>query len=98
MQTLKKRPEFIPFLGLVVLVFLMSFIGENFFSLGTFINISRQVSVNAILAAGMTFVILTGGIDLSVGAVLAFAGTIMSGVIINLEPSGMSPTLSYNFV
>jgi len=93
MQTLKKRPEFIPLLGLLVLVFLMSFIGENFFSLGTFINISRQVSVNAILAAGMTFVILTGGIDLSVGAVLAFAGTIMSGVIINLEPSGMSPTL-----
>lgn len=91
--TIKKRPEFIPFLGLLVLVFLMSFIGENFFSWGTFINISRQVSVNAILAAGMTFVILTGGIDLSVGAVLAFAGTIMSGVIIQLAPGGMPPSI-----
>lgn len=90
LQTLKKRPEFIPFLGLAVLVLLMSFIGENFFSWGTFVNISRQVSVNAILAAGMTFVILTGGIDLSVGAVLAFTGTIMSGVIIHLVPGGMS--------
>lgn len=83
LQPLIKRPEFIPFIGLLLLVFAMSFIGENFFSWGTFINISRQVSVNAILAAGMTFVILTGGIDLSVGAVLAFAGTIMSGVIIH---------------
>lgn len=93
MTTIKKRPEFIPFLGLVVLVFLMSFIGENFFSWGTFVNISRQVSINAILAAGMTFVILTGGIDLSVGAVLAFAGTIMSGVIIQLVPGDLSPTI-----
>ncbi len=77
-----KRPEFVPLLGLLILIIAMSFIGENFFSLSTLKNISRQVSVNAILAAGMTFVILTGGIDLSVGAVLAFAGTVMAGVII----------------
>ena len=92
-QATKKRPEFIPLLGLMVLVILMSFIGENFFSWGTFVNISRQVSVNAILAAGMTFVILTGGIDLSVGAVLAFAGTIMSGVIIHFAQTDLSPVL-----
>ncbi len=86
-QPLLKRPEFIPLIGLLVLIFIMSFIGENFFSWGTFVNISRQVSVNAILAAGMTFVILTGGIDLSVGAVLAFSGTIMSGIIIHFTQS-----------
>ncbi len=94
-QRLFKRPEFVPLLGLLLLIVAMSFIGENFFSLGTAKNISRQVSVNAILAAGMTFVILTGGIDLSVGAVLAFAGTIMAGVIIffSKNDSQLSPML-----
>ncbi|MFV0606492.1 MAG: ABC transporter permease [Niabella sp.] len=95
MQRLLKKPEFVPLLGLLVLIIAMSFIGENFFSLGTLKNISRQVSVNAILAAGMTFVILTGGIDLSVGAVLAFAGTVMAGVIIFFSKgdSQISPML-----
>lgn len=89
MQGLMRRTEIIPFFGLVVLVIIMSFIGQHFFSWGTFVNISRQVSVNAIIAAGMTFVILTGGIDLSVGPVMAFAGTIMAGVIINLTGSNV---------
>ena len=41
-------------------------------------NVLRQTSINAILAIGMTFVILTGGIDLSVGSILAFGGMIAS--------------------
>ncbi|PLR80585.1 ribose ABC transporter permease [Bacillus canaveralius] len=47
-----------------------------------FLNIFRQVSINGLIAFGMTFVILTGGIDLSVGAILGLAGMIM-GIMIS---------------
>ncbi|CAE6910585.1 Ribose import permease protein RbsC [Paraburkholderia domus] len=54
---------------------------SNFLTAGNTMNILRQVSINVVLASGMTFVILTGGIDLSVGSVLAVsavAGMLMS--------------------
>ena len=44
-------------------------------------NVSRQIAINTILAVGLTFVIITGGIDLSVGAVLALAGVISMTVL-----------------
>jgi ribose transport system permease protein len=59
---------------LVLLVLLMSVIAPNFLSFNNGINVARAVSINAILAAGMTVVILTGGIDLSVGSVVALSG------------------------
>ncbi|MEB0165213.1 ribose ABC transporter permease, partial [Glaciimonas sp. CA11.2] len=46
------------------------------------VNIARQVSINAIIAVGMTCVILSGGIDLSVGAVMALTGTITAGLMV----------------
>jgi ribose/xylose/arabinose/galactoside ABC-type transport system permease subunit len=51
-----------------------------------FFLVLRQVSVNGILAVGMTFVVLTAGIDLSVGSLLAVAG-LASGLLARLEPS-----------
>lgn len=59
---------------LVLLVLLMAAIAPNFLTLGNFFNVTREVSVNAILAAGVTFVILTAGIDLSVGSALGVTG------------------------
>ena len=50
----------------------------------------RQVSINALIAFGMTFVILTGGIDLSVGSILALTGAVTAG----LMASGMDPILA----
>ncbi len=47
-----------------------------FFTVGNLLDLAQQVSVNAILAFGLTLVILTGGIDLSVGAVVALAGVV----------------------
>ena len=61
---------------LAVMCVILSVIAPNFFTSGNFINIARQVSINGILAAGMTFVILTGGIDLSVGSLLAVTGVL----------------------
>ena len=63
-------------LVLIVLCVIMAAFAPHFFTFRNIINVARQVSINAILAAGMTFVILTGGIDLSVGSALAVAGVI----------------------
>jgi ribose transport system permease protein len=59
---------------LILLCIVMAIFAPHFLSFSNLINVARQVSINSILAAGMTFVILTGGIDLSVGSALAVAG------------------------
>lgn len=64
----------------VVCVF-ASFLSPAFLSVRNFGNVARQVSITAILAAGMTFVIITGGIDLSVGSVLAASGAVGAGIL-----------------
>ncbi|MDT7373168.1 ABC transporter permease subunit [Citrobacter freundii] len=61
---------------LLVLLILMSTFAPNFNRVDNLLNIARSISVNAILAAGMTFVILTSGIDLSVGSIVAVSGVI----------------------
>ena len=55
---------------LIVICILFSLLTSNFWTVPNSINIVRQASINIVLAAGMTFVILTGGIDLAVGSVL----------------------------
>jgi ribose transport system permease protein len=62
-------------LGAIILLF--GFTGRHFFSAATFQQIANQVPALTVLAVGMTFVILTGGIDLSVGSVMAFSGSIL---------------------
>jgi ribose transport system permease protein len=61
---------------LLALVVAISLATPSFWSGENLLNITRQMSINAIIAAGMTLVILTGGIDLSVGSVLAFVGIV----------------------
>ena len=61
---------------LVALVLLMAIIAPNFNRVDNLLNIARAISINAILAAGMTVVILTGGIDLSVGSTVAVSGVV----------------------
>lgn len=58
---------------LVVLVLAMSIATPHFLSPANFVNVLRQVSINAIIACGMTAVIITAGIDLSVGSLVAMA-------------------------
>ncbi|HEU5129705.1 MAG TPA: ribose ABC transporter permease [Glycomyces sp.] len=63
-------------LALVLLIAAFSMASEYFFTASNMLNIARQVSVTAIVAVGMTFVIISGGIDLSVGSTLAFSGVV----------------------
>ncbi len=82
-KELLKVPEFITFMGFLVLCLAMILFTDRFLSSTNLINVARQISINAIIAVGMTFVILTSGIDLSVGAVMAFSGTVMAAAMAN---------------
>lgn len=59
---------------LVVLMIIMGIIAPNFFSFTNIKNIGIQAAVNVVLAVGMLMVIIIGGIDLSIGAILALTG------------------------
>ncbi|WP_257959039.1 ABC transporter permease [Bacillus sp. V3-13] len=65
------------FAGFILLLIIMSFTSPVFLTEVNLINILRQVTVVGVIAVGMTFAIISAGIDLSVGAVLAFAGIVM---------------------
>ncbi|SKA87024.1 ribose transport system permease protein [Clostridium sp. USBA 49] len=78
-------------IGLIILCLIISIITPRFLTITNILNVLTQVSVNAIIAVGMCFVILTGGIDLSVGSILAITGAIAAtlatknvNVILNL--------------
>jgi ribose transport system permease protein len=70
---------------LVVICILFALLTPNFLKENNIVNVVRQASINIVLAAGMTFVILTGGIDLAVGSVLGFTAVI--AVVVSLIPS-----------
>lgn len=67
--------------GLLILCIVISFITPRFLSIANIKNVLTQVSVNAVIAIGMSFVILTGGIDLSVGSILAVSGAAAASII-----------------
>src|ERR1041385_4566754 len=70
-------------LALAVMVVFLSWRAPNFLTLTNTQNILLQISVNLCLSIGMTLVILTGGIDLSVGAILGLAGAVAAGLLKN---------------
>ncbi|AIM15716.1 ribose ABC transporter permease [Bacillus sp. X1(2014)] len=79
-----------PLLGLLILFVIVSVLNPSFLEPLNILNLLRQVAINALIAFGMTFVILTGGIDLSVGAILALSSSLMAGMIV----SGVDPILA----
>ncbi|KAA5547252.1 ribose ABC transporter permease [Roseiconus nitratireducens] len=75
-----------PLLVLILMIVAMSLLSDRFLTAANGWNIMRQISVNVCLSIGMTMVILSGGIDLSVGSVLALAGAITAGLIKSAVP------------
>lgn len=72
---------------LLVLIAIVSCLNDNFFTLNNFFNILQQTSINAVIAVGMTLVILTSGIDLSVGSIFALTGAIAASIIgVDISP------------
>ena len=82
------------FLALIVLVVVFSILMPNrFLHVNNLVILTKQVAINAILGIGVTFVILTGGIDLSVGSIVGLTGMIAGGLIYEgliLRPFGIS--------
>jgi ribose transport system permease protein len=79
-----------PLLGLIILIIIVSALNPSFLEPLNILNLLRQVSINALIAFGMTFVILTGGIDLSVGSILALS----SAFVANMMLAGFDPILA----
>jgi ribose transport system permease protein len=69
---------------------IVSILNPSFLEPLNILNLLRQVAINALIAFGMTFVILTGGIDLSVGAILALSSALTAGMMV----SGIDPILA----
>jgi len=64
------------FIALVALACVLSVTTDSFASASNLTNVARQVSINGILAVAVTFVLLTGGVDLSLGSVVALSGVV----------------------
>lgn len=82
--------KIVPFIGLILLIVVISIMNSAFLDLSNLLNLLRQVSINGLIAFGMTFVILTGGIDLSVGSILALSSAFTAILI----TSGLDPIVA----
>lgn len=72
---------------LVIFLIAMAFLSDRFFTFKNLTNVGRQISLNAILALGMTLVIISGGIDLSVGGVCALGCCVCAKILNSTESS-----------
>jgi ribose transport system permease protein len=75
--------QFQSLIALFILCFALSLLSDKFLTVDNAWNVMRQISVNICIATGMTLVVLTAGIDLSVGSVLALAGAVTAGLLKN---------------
>ena len=79
-----------PFIALLAVCLGLAFMSPDFLTVGNVMNVMRQVSINALIAFGMTLVILLGGIDLSVGSILAVSSVLAA----MLMKAGYDPALA----
>lgn len=70
------------FIALIILVIIFSVISPTFLRASTLLLVAKHVALYGILAIGMTYVIITGGIDLSVGSIVGLVGMISGGMIV----------------
>jgi ribose transport system permease protein len=82
--------EFGTIIGLVLICIVFAVLSRNFLSVDNLVNILQQSSINACIAVGMTLVIISGGIDLSVGSVAAFSAVVSASAMV----AGMQPILA----
>ena len=78
-----KLTRFQSLIALILMIVILSILSDKFLTPDNGWNVMRQISVNICLSVGMTLVILTGGIDLSVGSVLALSGAVAAGLLKN---------------
>lgn len=79
-----------PFIALLVIAVGLSIVSRNFLTVDNLLNVMRQASINALIAFGMTLVILLGGIDLSAGSILALSSVIIASLLTSGMPAGIA--------
>ena len=80
------------------MILFFSFAAPNFLSTANLILMSKHVALNAFLAMGMTFVIITGGIDLSVGSIVGLCGMVAGCLVLNGIDLQIGYTIYFNVV
>jgi ribose transport system permease protein len=80
---LTRTRQFGTVLGLVALSGVLWALTPHFLTVANLLNIAQQTSINAIVAVGMTYVIVSGGIDLSVGSIVALSGVVLGAALQN---------------
>src|SRR5437899_12204820 len=87
------------FVALLIECVVLSAMSDSFLTVGNLSNVLRQNAFTSILAAGMTFVILTGGIDLSVGSVVGVTGVVCADLLTRGVPipAAIAATLLLGF-
>ena len=74
-------------IGLLLLCAILWILTPHFLTVSNLLNVAQQTSINAIVAAGMTFVIISGGIDLSVGSIVALSGVALGVLLQGGQPA-----------
>lgn len=99
MKKLLRQPVVKPLLALLLMALAMTILSDNFATSDNLFNVLRQTSVNLCISVGMTLVILTGGIDLSVGSILALTGAIAAGLTRDgLELASVDTFVGFTFL
>lgn len=80
----------VPLIGLLIIIVLLAILSPAFLTVLNILNVLRQASINGFQAFGLTLVIISGGIDLSVGSVVAFSGMVTALLIL----AGVTPVLA----
>ncbi len=85
-RSLSTARQFGTLIGLLVLSAVLWALTPHFLTVSNLLNIAQQTSINAIVAVGMTFVIISGGIDLSVGSIVALSGVVLGTMLQDGQP------------
>lgn len=84
------------FVALILVFTFFAVMAPNFLSVTNAVIISKHVALNAFLAIGMTFVIITGGIDLSVGSIVGLCAMVAGWLVLNGVDTGLGYTVWFN--
>ena len=91
---MNRARQFGTLIGLVALCFVLWILTPYFLTVSNLLNVAEQTSINAIVAVGMTFVILSAGIDLSVGSIVALSGVILGMALRDGQPLVLALTVA----
>lgn len=81
--------EYVILYAVIALFIILTFASENFLSASNLLNVLRQISMTAIIAAGVFLVLVTGGIDISVGAIVGLSGMIFAYTVVEMQLPGI---------